>query len=97
MGLEEVKDPDERFDLEQRITEMKYELKEINNNIESLEEKQEFITIKLSEISVELNKIQPDSLDTMNLDDFRSLEGFRICLGTFFQIVFSAQMNSREL
>ena len=76
---------------------MGYELKELNSNIESLEEKLEFIKIKLSEISLNLNEIKPDSLDTMNFDDFRSIEGFRITLGTFFQVVFQAQMIARDM
>ena len=59
-------------------------MQEIQDHIESLEDKQAFIQTKVINFTKQLITVKPDSMDTMVFNNVQTLEGARSCMTTFF-------------
>ena len=65
--------------------------------MESLEEKIDFINLKVTNINSELVSLSPDDIETLNFKEVQSIEGARACLGAFFNILLDVNVNKKEL
>lgn len=73
------------------------EIKDIRENIESLDEKLNFVNDKITSISSELVNLSPDNIETLNFSEVQSIEGARACLGAFFNILLDVNVSKKEL
>ena len=72
---------------EDELSNLEHEIKAIKENIESLEEKQDFVKSKMNSIHVELVSLSPDDIEQLNFAEVQSIEGARACLSAFFEIL----------
>lgn len=72
-------------------------MKAVQDNLDNLEEKAEFIDAKIHEINLELMKFSPDDIDQIKFEEVQSIEGARACLAAFFKILLDVNVYKRYL
>ena len=65
--------------------------------MESLEEKLDFINLKISNINIEVIKLNPDDVEQLKFDQLQSIEGARACLVAFFGILLDVNVSKKQL
>ena len=76
---------------------MYLELRQLEDNIESLEAKNDFIDGKLHEINTELINFNPDDIEQLKFEEVNSIEGARACLSAFFGILLDVNVYKKQL
>lgn len=72
-------------------------MKCISDNIESLEEKLDFVNMKISNFNAELVGLSPDDVEQLRFEQVQSIEGARACLGAFFGILLEVNVYKKQL
>ena len=82
--------------IDNEITDFNNQMNQIREHIESLEDKQAFISNKISQKSKQMIELQPGSVDSMVFADVQTLEGARASIATFFQILLDCNIQLRD-
>ena len=82
----DAEDKDLIDDLDQEIREMELELESITENMNSLEDKLDFVSEKISTFEKEVIEINPESIERLRFEEISNLEEAKIYLGSFFNI-----------
>lgn len=72
-------------------------MKAVSDNIETLEEKFDFINDKVGQVNIEILKFSPDDIEQLKFDQVQSIEGARACLGAFFGILLDVNIYKKQL
>ena len=65
---------------------MELELESITENMNSLEDKLDFVSEKISTFKKEVIEINPENIERLRFEEISSLEEAKIYLGSFFNI-----------
>lgn len=95
MAVEGTQD-DEIFQTEQELQEFSQQMENIQDHIDSLEEKQSFYAGKITDLSKQLISVRPNNVDSMVFADVQTLDGARACIGTFFQILLDLELQIKD-
>ena len=87
----------EIYDINEEVNQLTFEAKVIYDNIETLEEKFDFIENKILQANNELQQYSPNEIEALNFDAVQSIEGARACLGAFFSILLDVNVENRQL
>ena len=93
---EEGTQDDEILQIDNEITGFTNQMAQIQEHIESLEDKQTFISNKISQKNKQMIELQPGSVDSMIFADIHTLEGARACIATFFQVLLDCNIQLRD-
>lgn len=69
----------------------------IQDNLDNMEEKNDFIEGKISGIKTAIIEFNPEDVDQLKFEEVQSIEGARACLGAFFGILLDVNVYKREL
>lgn len=72
-------------------------MKAIQESVENIEEKFDFIEAKVSQINTELLGFSPDDIQQLRFEQVQSIEGARACLGAFFGILLDINVYKKQL
>jgi len=86
---------DEVYQIQEELDGIEFEMKAVRENIESLEEKQDFVQNKISNYNVELVELDPDDVEQLRFDEVQSIEGARACLEAFFGILLEVNVYKK--
>ncbi len=87
----------EIYEINEEVNQLTFEAKVIYDNIETLEEKFDFIENKILQANNELQQYSPNEIEALNFDAVQSIEGARACLGAFFSILLDVNVENRQL
>ena len=69
----------------------------MQDNLDNLEEKNEFIEAKITSIKTSIIEFNPEDIDELKFEEVQSLEGARACLSAFFAILLDVNVYKRQL
>lgn len=72
-------------------------MKGVNENLETLEEKYDFIDNKVAGLNIKMREFSPDDIEQLKFDQVQSIEGARACLGAFFGILLDVNIYKKQL
>jgi len=72
-------------------------MRAIQDNLDNMEEKNDFIDGKISGIKTAIIEFNPEDVDQLKFEEVQSIEGARACLGAFFGILLDVNVYKREL
>lgn len=72
-------------------------MRAIQDNLDNMEEKNDFIDGKITGIKTAIIEFNPEDVDQLKFEEVQSIEGARACLGAFFGILLDVNVYKREL
>ena len=69
----------------------------IQDSLDNLEEKNDFIQNQLTQIKTSIIEFNPSDIEELKFDEVQSLEGARACLSAFFTILLDTNVYKQEL
>ena len=79
------------------MQDLSQQMENIQDHIDSLEEKQSFYAGKITDLSKQLISVRPTNTDSMVFNDVQTLDGARACIGTFFQILLDLELQIQDV
>mmetsp|Transcript_23012 Transcript_23012/g.22357 ORF Transcript_23012/g.22357 Transcript_23012/m.22357 type:complete len:160 (+) Transcript_23012:2389-2868(+) len=95
--VDENQNDDEVYQINEEVDSIEFEMKALQDNIESMEEKQDFIQSKITNYNAELVGLNPDDIEQLRFDEVQSIEGARACLEAFFGILLDVNVYKKQL
>jgi prefoldin subunit 5 len=92
-----VGDEEELYAIGEEIEQINFEMRAIQDNLDNLEERHDFIENKVSSFTTQLIEFNPDDVDQLRFEEVQSIEGARACLGAFFKILLDVNVYKRQL
>jgi len=72
-------------------------MRAVQDNLDNLEEKNDFIENKITTLKTAVIEFNPDDVDELKFEEVQSIEGARACLGAFFGILLDVNVYKRQL
>lgn len=88
---------EELYNIKEQIDQLNLEMEEIQDDLDNLEVKHEFIEGKITKINTAIIEFSPDDIEQLKFEEVQSIEGARACLGAFFNILLDVNVNKRQL
>ena len=73
------------------------DMRVIQDSLDNLEEKNDFIQNQLTQIKTSIIEFNPSDIEELKFDEVQSLEGARACLSAFFTILLDTNVYKQEL
>ena len=73
------------------------DMRVIQDSLDNLEEKNDFIQNQLTHIKTSIIEFNPSDIEELKFDEVQSLEGARACLSAFFTILLDTNVYKQEL
>ena len=85
------------YELEDKMRAVECDMAAVNENIESLEEKNDHINNRISELSKEKVEVNAEDIEVLRFTDIRTVEHAKICLSTFFGLLLDLNVYKKQL
>ena len=85
------------YELEDKLREVECDMAAVNGNIESLEEKNDFINNRIAELHKEKLEVNAEDIEVLRFTDIRTVEHAKICLSTFFGLLLDLNVYKKQL